>query len=1308
MLESAVWRGGAGNGQGFSITAPVVNGTYDVYLWTIENYRANFRNMAVALQGQTAASGIGDLPLGSWVRNGPYRTLVNNGTMQIDVMRATKGDPAIMGLAIRDVSAPPGPNRAPTISFLNPSEGSHVGLPGRLTLSASASDPDGDPVQVAFSVGGNQIGVATSTPYDLDWQPPSAGTYSITATASDNRGGVSTAAVNVTADPPSQTGIGPLQLSANRRYLLDQNSNPFFWLGDTAWPLLTTYSCTDALAYLDDRFTKGFTVVQAVVTWPGPTIPGPIAPNCKGHLPFVGGNAATPNPAFFDHVDSLVRYANDRGIVMALTPLWGSLYANREVTTANARQYGRWLGTRYRAFPNIVWMNGGDASPFQQETLYRELAAGLQETDPNHLITFHPNYGGSSSRWLHQDSWLAFNMIQVWGFFDQINQTVARDLALSPAKPTIMSEGAYEEAGFAVYPSSPITPLKIRQQAYWSLLSGAAGLTYGHTNLWTQQGSLQSYFNSTGAIHMKKYRDIMGVRKWWKLVPDQTIFRSGAGFAFTLNVAARSSDGDELAAYFSGPSTASLDLAKVTAATAVRATWVDPRSGATLAAGDFATTAPVAFSTPAGWEDALLFVERTSGTPPPPPDPVPPVGGGGFLVGVNLGGPGVVVDGNTWQSWDAARQGGASLLNGSVWSGSYTFPVNPTPPAAVKAMLESTLWRGGTVDGQGFSVRIPVSNGARDVFLWIIENHQSNFRNMNVLLQGQPAAAKIGDLPRGSWVRYGPYRANVTQGVLTMDVLRASKGDPALMGVAIFDASGGSANQAPTVSLDSPRTGDTRSGPIDLTASANDPDGSVASVEFLNGTQVLGTATAAPYRFAWLNPPSGSQTVSARAIDNAGLSATSSTVTFTVAATPSGPGIGPIRISANKRHFVDQAGAPFFWMGDTGWPLFVHYTRTEALAYLDDRSAKGFTVVQAPLTWGFPKNSDGIGASPLPLPNTSGQYPFLNQNAATPNDAYFQNVDFLLQYAGQRGLVLALSPAWGSAHMGTSVKPENARIYGRWLGQRYAAYPNIVWFLGGDDDPTTKIDLYRELALGIREYDKNHLMTFHPMWRGSSSRWFQNEAWLDFHMIQTWSEMHFISYYTRGDLQKVPLRPVVLAEGAYEQCSSEVNVCPGYPNSPITPLKIRQQAYWSSLAGGFHSYGHTQLWSMKGNWLGALNSAGSGQMSIYKSIMTSLEWWKLLPDQSLFVSGAGADPNFPQQLSSLSSDGTFAAVYLIGSTGVSLNLSRLTAGGTQVQATWMNPETGASMPAGTYGKVPSTPFQMPAGWADALLLLRSN
>ena len=96
-------------------------------------------------------------------------------------------------------------------------------------------------------------------------------------------------------------------------------------------------------------------------------------------------------------------------------------------------------------------------------------------------------------------------------------------------------------------------------------------------------------------------------------------------------------------------------------------------------------------------------------------------------------------------------------------------------------------------------------------------------------------------------------------------------------------------SDVPIVTLTSPTNGAVVSGPANVTlqATASDPDGSVAKVEFFSGATKLGEDTTAPYSFAWNNVQSGTYDLTARAIDNLGLAVTSDFVTLTVNTPPS-------------------------------------------------------------------------------------------------------------------------------------------------------------------------------------------------------------------------------------------------------------------------------------------------------------------------------------------------------------------------------------------------------------------------------------
>ena len=93
------------------------------------------------------------------------------------------------------------------------------------------------------------------------------------------------------------------------------------------------------------------------------------------------------------------------------------------------------------------------------------------------------------------------------------------------------------------------------------------------------------------------------------------------------------------------------------------------------------------------------------------------------------------------------------------------------------------------------------------------------------------------------------------------------------------------ANQPPTATLTAPASGATFIAPasIDLTANAADADGTVARVDFYNGTTLLGSDATAPYAFTWTNVPAGTYALKATAVDNSGAIGSSATTTVTVA-----------------------------------------------------------------------------------------------------------------------------------------------------------------------------------------------------------------------------------------------------------------------------------------------------------------------------------------------------------------------------------------------------------------------------------------
>jgi hypothetical protein len=91
-------------------------------------------------------------------------------------------------------------------------------------------------------------------------------------------------------------------------------------------------------------------------------------------------------------------------------------------------------------------------------------------------------------------------------------------------------------------------------------------------------------------------------------------------------------------------------------------------------------------------------------------------------------------------------------------------------------------------------------------------------------------------------------------------------------------------NVPPVVSIASPADDTTYTGPatIRLIANANDPNDKISKVEFFNGTTLLRTEHYYPYTYWWSPVQAGTYTITAKAYDDKGLSATSAPVTVTV------------------------------------------------------------------------------------------------------------------------------------------------------------------------------------------------------------------------------------------------------------------------------------------------------------------------------------------------------------------------------------------------------------------------------------------
>jgi hypothetical protein len=404
------------------------------------------------------------------------------------------------------------------------------------------------------------------------------------------------------ADP-----IGTIRVSTNGRYFVDRHGKPVFWLGDTQWELFRLFYPDQALHVLKDRQAKGFNIILIMLTGVdvGRTDPEKRAQcaNLEGEQPWIDEDPLRPNEAYFRHVDAMIRLGGETGqtFVVGVYHQWHAPI----ITLPKARHWARWVAERYRDVPNLIWSMYPKATD-EFIPVCQEIAAGLRAGDGGaHLISVHPDPSVASSSFIHDQKWLAFNMIQTCISYDQIHETVTSDYGRTPAKPVVMAEGGYEGLEFGRLQ----TAHQIRQQAYWTQLAGGHHV-YGHQDAWQAPSNWAAWIDSPGSRHLRVFQEVItSCDEWWDLIPDQSILAAGAGDGYHLNVAARSAIGDWMLAYLSEPSTVSIRLEPITASRQARALWIDPTNGSRLPIGTFVATGTRSFTCPESWKDALLLIE---------------------------------------------------------------------------------------------------------------------------------------------------------------------------------------------------------------------------------------------------------------------------------------------------------------------------------------------------------------------------------------------------------------------------------------------------------------------------------------------------------------------------------------------------------------------------------------------------------------------------------------------------------------------------------------------------------------------------
>ncbi len=357
---------------------------------------------------------------------------------------------------------------------------------------------------------------------------------------------------------------GQLHTDQSGHYL--QNGDvPFFWLGDTAWDLLQRLTLPQARIYLKNRADKGFNVIQAVLT--NARREG----DDKGSLQLVEEadilhNISPENEPYWQHVEAVLNIAEELGLYMGFLPIWGKVARRGFINEKTVVPYTEFLAKRFGNRKNIIWILGGDIRGSEFTGMWEAMGQILKRETPDNLIAYHPFGRTCSSYWFLQSKWLDINMFQSghrrydqpdlrswddkvggepWYGEDNWRYAEAELKKIkdgAPARPVLDGEPSYEQIPQGLHdPSQPYwQEYHVRRYAWWSVLAGSCGHTYGDNSVFQfygtghiqEFGAVDSWdkaIHHMGSGQMQFLKNLMLEIGFQNCYPMQEIVLSGSG-----------------------------------------------------------------------------------------------------------------------------------------------------------------------------------------------------------------------------------------------------------------------------------------------------------------------------------------------------------------------------------------------------------------------------------------------------------------------------------------------------------------------------------------------------------------------------------------------------------------------------------------------------------------------------------------------------------------------------------------------------------------------------------------------------------
>lgn len=391
---------------------------------------------------------------------------------------------------------------------------------------------------------------------------------------------------------------------------------------------------------------------------------------------------------------------------------------------------------------------------------------------------------------------------------------------------------------------------------------------------------------------------------------------------------------------------------------------------------------------------------------------------------------------------------------------------------------------------------------------------------------------------------------------------------------------------------------------------------------------------------------------------------------------------GFLAVSANGRYLVLN-GSPWLMAADSPQGMLSDLTPSEMATYMSNRAGYGVNCIQVHLISGAT-----FGGTNTTFPLEDSTTPFTTTgDIATPREAYFSQVDDMINLAATYGMVVMLTAA--ETIDGSALWKNNGTTkctnFGAYLGARYKSFPNIIWNFGNDYQPTVDTDLddcIDAVYTGIRSADTNHLCTGWLMPAAGSPAF---ESTRDDTTWNSAAQIDFLYLYsvlyskTLEDRALSPAMPIVMGESCYE---TENLGAYGFTTTAYHTRKIN---YWSVLSGacGTTYCNGSRTWGFAGSWSSELDTyTGIAHLGFMKTLLEAYNWHLLTPDNAHAVLTAGygtytdggAINTNDYAASAWITDGSLMMIYMPTNRTMTVDMSKFS--GT-VTARWYDPTDGS-------------------------------